>query len=39
MRGLIRQAGLAEREFVHAYAQDPAITGDTWHVLAVTTAA
>jgi SAM-dependent methyltransferase len=39
MRGLIRQAGLAEREFVHAYAQEPAITGDTWHVLAVTTAA
>ena len=39
MRGLIRQAGLAEREFVHAYAEDPAIAGDTWHVLAVTTAA
>jgi SAM-dependent methyltransferase len=39
MRGLMRQAGLAEREFVHAYASEPAITADTWHVLAVATAA
>jgi SAM-dependent methyltransferase len=39
MRGLIRRAGLEEREFVHAYADDPAITGDAWHVIAVMTAA
>jgi SAM-dependent methyltransferase len=39
MRGLMREAGFAEREFVRAYAQDAAITGDTWHVLAVMAAA
>jgi SAM-dependent methyltransferase len=39
MRGLLRAAGLAERGFVHAYAEDPAVTGDAWHVLAVATAA
>jgi SAM-dependent methyltransferase len=39
MRGLMRAAGLAERAFVHAYAEDPAVTGDTWHVLAVASVA
>jgi ubiquinone/menaquinone biosynthesis C-methylase UbiE len=39
MRGLLRQAGLAEREFLHAYDDDPAVTADTWHVLAVATPA
>ena len=39
MRGLLRAAGLAERDFVAAYATDPAITADTWHVLALASAA
>ena len=39
MRGLVRRAGLAEREFVHAYGADPAVTADTWHVLVVATPA
>jgi SAM-dependent methyltransferase len=39
MRGLLREAGLAERDFVAAYARDPAITADTWHVLALATTA
>ena len=38
MRGLLWRAYLAERAFVHAYADDPQIDGDTWHVLAVATA-
>jgi SAM-dependent methyltransferase len=38
VRGLLRQADLVEREFVDAYADDPQISGDTWHVLAVATA-
>jgi SAM-dependent methyltransferase len=33
MRGLLRAAGLTERGFVAAYSDDPAIGGDTWHVL------
>ena len=39
MRGLVRRAGLAERDFVHAYGADPAVTTDTWHVLVVATPA
>jgi SAM-dependent methyltransferase len=39
MRGLLRAAGLAERDFVAAYTADPAIDADTWHVLALASAA
>jgi SAM-dependent methyltransferase len=39
MRGLLHEAGLAERDFLTAYSAESAITADTWHVVAIAAAA
>jgi SAM-dependent methyltransferase len=35
MKGLMSQAGLAPERFVAAYAEDPAVGAETWHVMAL----